>query len=405
LTTNTATPGPSTRALYAACASGASTNAIGMMLRVIVPLWALQLQMSPTMIGIAIGASGFLPFLLSIHGGVVMDRFGVRRVNILLAFVAAIAILLYPVLPFASALIALQMITGLTTTMGWMGAQSMIAKVAPGNTDMIGRFSLTARVGNLVAPVIAGVLWDLTGPVGTFSAMAACAMLAFIAFYVAPSAEVDAGITNRRPSVRDLFPRASEYVETFSMLMVPAIAFVCAITFVRIAGSGVHSSFYLVYLDDIGITGTMIGILVGLGEGAGIFGASIAGKIERALKPHWTLIVFHAVAVIAVCITPFLGGIMLLLVLFATLRGLGHGLGQPVMFSALSRAVTREQQARSVGLRTTVNRIATMGVPPIMGAVAEFAGVTWSFVIMGAGILGFCAALALVTARMKDFKT
>lgn len=375
-----------------------------MMLRVIMPLWALQLQMSPTMIGVAIGASGFLPFLLSIHGGVLMDRFGTRRVNLVLANVAVAAILLYPVLPFATALIFLQLLTGLTTTMGWMGAQSMIAKVAPGNTEMIGTFSLVARIGNLVAPVIAGVMWDLTGAAGTFPAMAVCALIAALAFYVAPAAEVDATATRSKARVGDLIPRVSEYTEAFRMLAVPVIAFVCAVTFIRISGSGVHSSFYLVYLDDIGISGTMIGVLIGLGEGAGIFGATIAGRIERALKPHWTLLLFHVIAVVAVCITPFLGGLLLLLVIAATVRGLGHGLGQPVMFSALSRAVSREEQGRSVGLRTTVNRIATIAIPPVMGLIADSFGVEASFAIIGGLILAFAAGLGLIALRIKQFR-
>ncbi len=124
-------PTPSTRALYAAYASGGTNNAVNMMLKVAVPLWALQLGMSPTMIGVAIGGAGLLPLLFSIHGGVLMDRFGTRRINLVLTIVATIAIALYPVLPFASALIALQMVTGMTTNMGWMGAQSMIVQIAP----------------------------------------------------------------------------------------------------------------------------------------------------------------------------------------------------------------------------------------------------------------------------------
>lgn len=49
---------PSARALYTAYASGCAYNGVNMMLKVVVPLWALQLGMSPATIGLAIGAGG-----------------------------------------------------------------------------------------------------------------------------------------------------------------------------------------------------------------------------------------------------------------------------------------------------------------------------------------------------------
>src|SRR5690348_6730881 len=82
-------PAPSSRTLYATYAAGLTTNALTLMMKVVVPLWALHLQMSPTMIGIAVGAGGLLPFILSIHGGVLMDKFGTRRVNLVFAVIAA----------------------------------------------------------------------------------------------------------------------------------------------------------------------------------------------------------------------------------------------------------------------------------------------------------------------------
>ena len=43
---------------------------------VVIPLWVLSLNPTPTMFGIVIGAKGLLPLLFSIHGGVLMDFTG-----------------------------------------------------------------------------------------------------------------------------------------------------------------------------------------------------------------------------------------------------------------------------------------------------------------------------------------
>ena len=69
------------RAIHATYGLGFSANAVTTMLKVVVPLWAIQLNLSATEIGFAIGMSALMPFLLSIHGGVLMDKLGTRRVT------------------------------------------------------------------------------------------------------------------------------------------------------------------------------------------------------------------------------------------------------------------------------------------------------------------------------------
>ncbi len=60
------------------------------------------------------------------------------------------------------------------------------------------------------------------------------------------------------------------------------------------------------------------------------------------------------------------------------------------MFSAQSKSVGRHEQGAVVGLRQTVNRMAAIIIPPVMGAVADHWGLEESFIIMGAGLLFLC---------------
>lgn len=374
------------------------------MMKVGVPLWAISLAMSPTAIGLAVGAIGVMPFLFAIHGGVLMDRFGTRRVNVIFAAVATLAMLLYPILPWGSAVIALQLVAGLPVNMGWMGAQTMIAHYAPGNTTIIGRFTIAARVGNLVAPVLTGVAWDLTGPVGMFLLMGSVAFTSLLTFMLSPKlTKTDSA--GAPVAARELVPKLSDYIQAFSMIAIPAVAFVVAITFLRISSSAIQGSFYVVYLQGIGITGTLIGVLMAVGDAFGLFGASIAGWIEKKLKPHWTALGFIAMSIAFVSITPFLGGLLVLLFAASALRGWGQGLSQPVMFSILSRAVTREEQGRSIGLRSTSNRLASMGVPPLMGIAVDWVGLDLAFAVTGGVLIGLCVLLSLVIGRISGFKT
>jgi sugar phosphate permease len=122
------------------------------------------------------------------------------------------------------------------------------------------------------------------------------------------------------------------------------------------------------------------------------------------MKPHWTLVLFVVFSLLSVCITPLIGGSMVLLFLFSALRGNSQGLSQPVMFAILSRAVDPREQGRSIGLRTTANRLSTITVPPMMGIIADNYGIDASFLCVGLVLIGACGVVALVVRRLPGFE-
>ena len=391
------------RALWGTYAAGMTANSVTMMLKVVVPLWALHLNMSPTMIGVAIGAAAVLPLILAIHGGVLMDRLGTRRVTLFFAFLTTVLIPLYPAMPLFSAVVILQMLTGLTTNLNWMGVQTLICQFTKGDTAAIGRFSFWSRLGLLGAPILIGVIWDLFGPWGAFLVTSACGGLTLAALFLMG----DTRPVSKAPALGAgaLTPRLSDYAKAFALISIPAVAFIVVATFLRISSSGIQTSFYVVYLDGIGFTGTLIGVLIAASELSGSFGALLAGPMVKIMRPHWVLLLFAGASIFFISITPLLGGILVLLFIASALRGGCQGLSQPVMFSILSRAVGANEQGMSIGLRTTANRLATMIVPVIMGAIADTIGLEESFIIVGGFLVLSCALLGLVIRRTPGFST
>ncbi len=395
------------RAYYATYAIGFFGNGMTLLLKVVFPLWAIHLGMSASMIGFAIGIGALLPFLLSIHSGVLMDRLGTRRVTLVFAITTMVATPLYPAMPWVAAVIFLQLITGLTTNMVWVGAQSLICQYTQGTTSMIGRFSFCARVGTLTTPILIGAVWDFAGHWGAFvfggvwAGMVCLALLAVPLVKNLPEAEA----VKVRVSQRDLTPRISDYLQAFSLVAIPAVAFIVATTVLRISSSGIQTSFYVVYLNQIGLTGTFIGTLISISEGVGCFGTLAAGPVERFIKPHWVMLLFVALSLTFVTITPLLGGIFGLLALATAMRGFAQGLTQPVMFGILARAVTVKQQGISIGLRTTANRLASILVPVAMGIVADAVGIEASFLIIGGTLIALCGVAALVVRRIPGLQT
>jgi MFS family permease len=397
------------RALWGTYATGLTANSVTMMLKVVVPLWALHLNMSPTMIGVAIGAAAVLPLILAIHGGVLMDRLGTRRVTLCFVFLTTVLVPLYPAMPLVGAVIILQMLTGLTTNLSWIGAQTLICQFTKGDTAAIGRFSFWSRFGLLGAPVLIGAIWDLFGPWGAFWFIGACGGLILAALFLMgpPRTEPEPEPVSEAPRLGAgaLAPRLSDYAKAFALISIPAVAFIVAATFLRISSSGIQTSFYVVYLDGIGLTGILIGVLIAASEFAGSFGALLAGPMVKIMRPHWVLLLFAAASIFFISITPLLGGILVLLFIASALRGGAQGLSQPVMFSILSRAVGANEQGMSIGLRTTANRLATMIVPVIMGVIADTVGLEESFIIVGGFLVLSCAVVGLIVRRTPGFST
>jgi predicted MFS family arabinose efflux permease len=345
--------------------------------------------------------------LFAIHGGSLMDRLGTRRVTLVFAIVSTALCGLYPVLPFVAALFLLQLISGMTTNMGWVGAQALILQFGRGNTGLIAKFSLVVRVGTFLAPIMIGGVWDLAGPWGAFGFCALWSLTTVAALLMVPKALVEkvAEKADQPVQLGDLLPRRADYGQAFAMLAVPAIAFVAAATFLRLGSSAMQGSFYVVYLEGIGMTGTLIGFLIAMSEGGGLIGISMATAMERIMAPHWVLLLHISLSLFFIAVTPYLGGIFILLLIASAFRGSSQGLAQPVLFAVLSRAVSPRDQGLSIGLRTTVNRLSSMIVPTVMGFVVEATSLEASFVIMGGALIALCGVVGLVIRRTPGFST
>ena len=98
-----------------------------------------------------------------------------------------------------------------------------------------------------------------------------------------------------------------------------------AVIFLRNTTSGVNNSLYIVYTDDIGLTGLQIGLLFAAIEFASGIGSLFGGPAMRLGHPLWTMTIATSLAIALICITPWLGGLFILLLLAQILRGLLFG--------------------------------------------------------------------------------
>ena len=381
----------------------------------IVTLLAVQLTKSEFLIGLIVGSRYFLTLALSIHGGALMDRLGTRRVMIAFALFAVVAPLLFPLallLPFGAAIISiilLQMLAGVSDAMVWVGAQALSGHIMKGHRLYVGRMTAIVRLGAFFGPIIFGYIWDQTSVTTTFVLMALWSALGFWCVLKIPStSQEEITPKNTKLNLSDIIPRMSDYIAAFRLIAIPAVALILLVTMVRIGGTGIQSSFYVVFLRDIEISAAIIGVLIGIAQLLASVGSLSASSIARMIHPHWLVIYAVFMTVITIAITPVLvfgASMWITLLLLATIigvRGLCLGISQPMEISVLGQAVATTEQGVGAGLRTTVNRLASSVVPPLMGAVAELVGIRNSFFIMGALLLIILGFSALFVKRNRD---
>src|SRR5271156_5584772 len=340
----------------------------------LIPLYGLSLGMSASQIGLLVGGRSLLAVFLSIHIGVLMDRFGTRRVTLFFVWTAIVLAPVFPLLPWFWPLLLLQLVNGGALSFAWSGAQTLIAQLAEGEAEYIGRFSFFARIGTPVAPLAAGLAWDFGGAWPAYMIGALWGVVLTVALLRAPEAKERRAPASAGFRLSDILPRFTDYASCFALMALPAVATSMAIIFLRTATQGVQSSLYIIYLDGIGLVGTTIGLLFAAIEIFSGLGHLFAGRAMRLGDPQKTMLSGTVFSIVLICVTPFLGGFYALLLAANIVRGWLQGVVQPMMFSVQAKAVGPYRQGAVVGLRQTMNRLAAIVIPPAMGAIADHWG-------------------------------
>jgi len=388
----------------------------------------------PFLIAFILASRQILTVLLSVHSGALMDRFGGRKASIGFGAIAIVTAMIYPFIPglfglqwgtaaagtpvalFITALLLVQMAAGYAEGNTWVGSQALVSQALKGHPSYAGRMIFTARLGGVLGPLLLGPAWDLWGSFGGF---------AVLAFWIAAGTGATVFIPRRLEAAGPADPIAGEaeatqkghppietarrdkgpgLADSLKLLLLPAVALVMMLTVLRQAGSGIHTSFYVVWLDkEIGLSGTLIGGLMSTANVASALAAILTGALARRFPHHWLLIATIGMTILGTAIVPLLGDVYVLLMMAISIRGVGQGLNLPMMITMLAQNVPVGLQGRVTALRVAFNRGGGALVPLAAGAMAEVVGIAGSFYIVGAvgGIL--LVILSIWVARSDEF--
>jgi MFS family permease len=367
------------------------------MMTLIVPLWALDLGASAFWIGMAISARALLAMLFAIQTGAVMDRLGARRVTMVIAILSGVLVMAYPLVPTISGMLGMQVLVGFLHLACWIGAQALVGRMTKGAPDMMGRFTFLTTLGNFLGPLMAGLAWQYLGAWGAFGIVSFWSFALVVTIAAVPKS-LDSGAV-AKASRRDFIPRWAHYAAGFGLLRVPMIAYVIAISAILAGVYAMRHTFLAVYLESISFSGGEIGFIVGSISLAGAVAGLAVGRLSRWIPPHWLVLAGTVLATITFCLAPLFTEFWSLLAI-ACATGVCSGTAFPMILSVLTRGAGTDQQGLSVGLRSTMNRTASLTVPVTMGVIVGATTLATGFFVMGAISVAIAGIMALVLIRI-----
>ncbi len=367
------------------------------MMTLIVPLWALDIGATAFWIGMAIAARALLAMLFAIQTGAVMDRLGARRVTTAIAVMAGLLVMIYPLVPSVGGILGMQVIVGFLHLACWIGAQALVGQLTRGAPALMGRFTFLATLGNFLGPFLAGLAWQYLGAWGAFGVVSMWSAALVITLTLVPKS-LDAGAVAKM-SMRDFIPRWAHYAAGFDLLRIPMIAYVIAISAILAGVYAMRHTFLAVYLESILFSGGEIGFIVGSISLAGAVAGLAVGRISRWISPHWLVLAGTVLATITFCLAPLFTGFWALLAI-ACATGVCSGTAFPMILSVLTLGAGTEKQGLSVGLRSTMNRTASLTVPIVMGAIVGATSLATGFFIMGTIMVGIAGIMAIVLIKI-----
>lgn len=368
---------------------GASTA----MLRPFIAPYAVSLGASAIVAGLAVALSQVPGFILAVPLGAVADSWGARRVLragiLALSTGAAVLAVTHTIL----GLLVSQLVIGLGTVGVGIALQATATRpVGDANHDprRVTAFATFILVGNLVGPVLAGVLVDLRGYYAAFSGVALLGVLSIVVASFLPHDPEGA----RRPSSRGsdhLLALWSPYRGAGVLFRERAVGFVVVASGLAVTTSHLGSSFLPLYFESLGWSASRIGVVLSVAAAAGIVSRALHPVLDRSLPAPLYIggtLVLGGLGITAAVLTasfPVVAGVM-------AVSGFMLGAANPITLTMLARVVAAERRGLSVGLRLAANRFGTAAGPIAFGAMASVGGVRLT--------LGLLSAFSAATGGM-----
>ncbi len=349
------------------------TQGVIYIVRPMITYRALELDASPTMIGVIAALYALLPVLFALSFGRWVGTLGEGRFVILgtASMSLAAGLLIFaqsiPLLAVAAAL------SGLSHLACMVGGQTLVSLRSPNDQyeKYFGYYTFSASLGQMLGPIIAVLVAGSTGviPKSTTTAFAVAALIPIINW------------RNEEPTVRAA-QREEGALRSAGSLLKNRKIFSAIYTSMAISSVG---DILVVFLPLLGneksFSAFSIGVIIAVRAGASMLSRIYLGKLSEKFATERILIVSTIISLTACAAMAFASNVYLLAII-VVIAGFALGVGQPLTMSMVSLATAPEDRALAVSARLTGNRFGQFILPAGAGVLASSSGTSAVFIAL-----------------------
>ena len=344
--------------------------------RVLLSLFALELGASVSVIGLLVASVSLLPAFLSIYAGRLSDRLGIRLPMVCGAAGVTVSMVLPFFLPNIAGLFLSALLLGATHIFFGVAMQSWVGQFGAtpqARTVNFGNYSMAVSVGGFIGPLVAGFGIDHLGHARAYLLCAlfplACFLLVWLFARDQPGVQKQVGAK--------VAGKASD------LLRVPELRRILITGGILLTGIDLLEFYMPVYTRGIGLSASVIGMIVGTYAVAALFIRSALPLLTRWKTEEQLLTRCLALGALFYLLVPFVQNPWLLGAIAFAL-GLCLGCGQPLTMSVIYNRSPAGRSGEALGIRLTANSMTHTGVPVLFGGLGAVIGVSPVFWVIAA---------------------
>ena len=330
-----------------------------------------------------ISAAFLFPLFVAIPAGSMADRVGPKPLMLVGAGLLAAAPLLVAFASSLATLIALQILSGLGQLIAVVAAQKVVASFGSGvaRERNFGWYGTFVSGGQLLGPVLAGVLVDLRGFDVAYGVAGVVAALAAVAFLLVPTQGIGRDAAEGASGGRNVTPRALLELARLPTVQVSLVVS-AGVMLVLIA----HGSFLPAFLDELAVPASVIGLILSARSFASIVVRPVMARVITLLGGRVRTFLANAAASAVGLAGLALGDQLVVLVAASLLLGLSIGIAQPLTMVTVVEEVPTHGHGVAFGARITANRLVQFVTPLLLGLVAQAFGYAPMLLVAGVAV-------------------
>jgi MFS family permease len=344
--------------------------------RVLLSLFAIQLGASAFEIGLLISISSVMQLLLGVYAGQASDRFGFRM-PMLYGSIGGTAALLTPYFfPSMTGLYVSRMLTGMTFIFFMVSLQNLAASVggAEKRAANLTTFSLGQALAGLLGPVVVGFAIDHMGYEPSYALLAAFAFVPILAM----------GVFRKHVPGAPKKQKKDEASHITDLMRVPRLRRALLSGAMVFAAADLLSFYMPIYGHSIGLSASMIGIIIGAHSAAAFVVRLVMPRLLKVATEEQLMNYCLLASGVIYLLFPLFENAWIL-VAISFLLGLALGCGNPLSMILIYESSPQGRTGESLGLRMSLNKVIQIGVPLLFGYVGSMLGlfaVFWTNALM-----------------------